>query len=809
MLVISNGAPKSGTTLYYYYTRNLVQRNFETTSHDVLRDLTKRGKLPGIGNFLREINPRILTELQAIVQENGPLVIKVHEPANRNLLEQLQNKSILMTYGHRDPRDMILSGMDHHSRVVPNGNTRLNGFVDFSSALSVAANWAGYSLEWAQSELAHVYTYKDLVTDAKTEIHRLANYLQIDVSDSEIETILSMEKESRSIGKREYNKGTLSRFQSEMSSDQLLRCSVKLGRNLQLLGYESTRFYRSINANEHMEDDARLINFNDLETCKGHSFRWSTSASFILLSLRRANYSFVIDTGELRPQLSTSTITIFVNAQALPAENYCTTKKTIEIFVAKELLKEAGEQTISFACKPLRAPRDTRVLGFPFFNLTIRDEVDYDNWYENLKPERFLVSFHTINKLLSEFKVSSLKNRIFLLQSNLRLRSLSRKTKKLKLVVNHSEVNGRHGTGILIQHMFPDLLDIGLITTQKVFGGGNKKAMFNHHLSSDIYRSKHKVRAVIEKLFKNAPPTLAYIVPYLSVDLLIASALKDIYGCKICLHLMDDNNLIRDGISDTVMRETLAKSDIVFAISRELADAYQSYYGTKIYYFPPVIPDAWIDYKSINPASGQQNPVIIGNIWSETWLRNLIRLLEDVKLSVDWYCINPSSPVVAACWSELESSRITLLKPLSEIGLLESLASRPYSIVPSGGLTGDIEDNIAKLSLPSRAILLIAATHTPLLVLGSDETAISRFVQRHKVGYTSPYESVSFLHAIGKIETDENKNKIVTQCKSLSSTFRASGIEDWIWESTETGAPIDSRFDDLGRLTDSRGVCDE
>lgn len=101
--------------------------------------------------------------------------------------------------------------------------------------------------------------------------------------------------------------------------------------------------------------------------------------------------------------------------------------------------------------------------------------------------------------------------------------------------------------------------------------------------------------------------------------------------------------------------------------------------------------------------------------------------------------------------------------------LLERLKRYPLMIVPSGSLGPD-DPNVAfsRLSLPSRLIFALVGAQIPTLVLGSEETAASRFVRKLGIGTVAGYDSKEFARTIDYLMDPVNRKVLRENGRSLS-----------------------------------------
>jgi FkbM family methyltransferase len=233
-----------------------------------------------------------------------------------------------------------------------------------------------------------------------------------------------------------------------------------------------------------------------------------------------------------------------------------------------------------------------------------------------------------------------------------------------------------------------------------------------------------------------------------------------------------------------------------------MRNIYEQHYGHKIYVVPPIVPDDLILRKpsKLNDTGSQQRGILIGNVWDPVWLTRLRETIRDSGYQIDWPCMNPNAMVsdrtLGSLKEELAADGIFLIDALSVEELDYELKRRPFAVMPSGTLEAEEEtENISRLSLPSRIPYMISSAHLPIVVLGSQETAAARFVERFGLGHCARYEGSQFKKAVESICKHDSQVAIRERARKLAPTFSAANMENWIWDSLDHSEPIDDRFE--------------
>jgi len=240
MFILSAGMPKSGSTLLSLYQRDILIAGRRDNGQLEFERQIMDGRISGIGIFVHELERSyILEDLVKLSSEIGPFVIKTHSSLTSGLRKHILNKDILVTYIHRDPRDVILSAIDHGSR--PAGHPAWNPyFVQFRSvpeSIPLVKEFCKAGMTWIKSGLCEVYTYKDLLTDPATAMDRFSRMISARPEESLTMELIGTYAVNAVKGKKQYNTGKLSRYHDEMSSEEITICNRELAEELAFLGY--------------------------------------------------------------------------------------------------------------------------------------------------------------------------------------------------------------------------------------------------------------------------------------------------------------------------------------------------------------------------------------------------------------------------------------------------------------------------------------------------------------------------------------------------------------------------------------------
>lgn len=366
------------------------------------------------------------------------------------------------------------------------------------------------------------------------------------------------------------------------------------------------------------------------------------------------------------------------------------------------------------------------------------------------------------------------------------------------VLITTNEINERHGTGVILLRFFGDCGNVLSVRSQdhyegKTFGAAQLKLNYSRLSRPECFgRMLHALNG------SSARRILC--VPFIPDDLISAIALKELFNIPLCTYVMDDNNICSHGIPDNLMRETLEKSALRLAISPEIREIYEQKYRLPFHLMPPLVNSALVQSEARMPEGKTwetKTGTLLGNVWSQKWLERLRSTIRDSGLKVDWFG-NTSASWLKYSQEELARDGIVNNGFLPEEELIARLKNSPYAIIPSGSLDQhDDRPEIARLSQPSRMPYLMAVANTPMIVLGSRETAAARFVERFEIGVVSDYSGESFRAAVEEVCQPERQMAFRRNAAAKAPSFSLKRPGDWIWESTEKGRPADDQFEQL------------
>lgn len=243
VLIISAGLPKSGSALYFNLTNDLL---IAAGGRDV-RELKARFRLEDILNYyncnLEQTSTRNVARLYLLNLRFGSFVVKTHSVPTSLLGTAVRAGLIRVTCTIRDPRDVLLSAMEHGKKIL--ASDERHTFASCSTVdntLPQVTHWLNATMAWLKLRHVHLVKYEDLISDPVGELERLASFLRLPIERPELVSIFSKYRRENLDRDKEdylhYNIGLPGRFRDALSSEQIGLCNRQFDTYLKTLQYD-------------------------------------------------------------------------------------------------------------------------------------------------------------------------------------------------------------------------------------------------------------------------------------------------------------------------------------------------------------------------------------------------------------------------------------------------------------------------------------------------------------------------------------------------------------------------------------------
>lgn len=226
--------PKSGSSLLRYFVVEMI-RGVCFKGQRAFTDRIKSGDINGRGTYVSKLDHYLINNLLKISQNIGPVLVKVHLPYSDQLEKLLTSRDIFVTYNYRDPRDMILSAVDHHHRAKAMGLNDFHEFESIAKAIPIAVRWAKQAVLWKRSKITYDISYKHFLHNKLKILNHINKAAGFALPEDTLQKIINQEVLDRKPGKNQFNKGLESRYMDEMSKQELEMCNSALKEYIDIL----------------------------------------------------------------------------------------------------------------------------------------------------------------------------------------------------------------------------------------------------------------------------------------------------------------------------------------------------------------------------------------------------------------------------------------------------------------------------------------------------------------------------------------------------------------------------------------------
>ncbi len=374
------------------------------------------------------------------------------------------------------------------------------------------------------------------------------------------------------------------------------------------------------------------------------------------------------------------------------------------------------------------------------------------------------------------------------------------------VVITPNEINDKHGTGPLVKRVFGERKNVFSIRSKNDWGDHDFGSWTVCIPQQERPRPECYRRALTALANREVGQILC--IPFLSDEIITAIAIRDGYQAKLCNWLMDDQNVAASEVADELIAEYLEKCSLRLFTHPELRDAYERKFGLKSFVLPAVVPHRLVTTELVPPPEDMSRGALLGSFWDQMWFDRTCNALAGSGAKIDWYG-NNKSPWLEFPEESLERAGITALGLYAEDKLVRRLREYPYVIVPIGTLEQkERNTGVARLSLPGRILFAVAAAHTPMLLIGSEETCGARVVRHFGLGEVVPYDREAIAGAVERLTRLESQRRIRGHAVAIAERLSDKGVGVWLQKSIELGRPADDRFESLFAGYDTAGALE-
>lgn len=231
MIIINSGIPKSGSTLIFEYQKELIKSAYPKNG---TKELFKNS----YGGYIETIDESVEKKLIYIHKNHGPFVVKTHTGPTKAIKNLIKTGHAKATFSIRDPRDVIISAMEHGERTRSGGDPS-RAFSEINSirdGLIFSGIYIKTYKSWRTYGNVLFIRYEDMIRNKLGQIKNMAEYFNFSLKNHVIEKIYNHIETSNLVN---LNKGTIKRWKTEMSLKDINLCNKYLGADMESMGYKT------------------------------------------------------------------------------------------------------------------------------------------------------------------------------------------------------------------------------------------------------------------------------------------------------------------------------------------------------------------------------------------------------------------------------------------------------------------------------------------------------------------------------------------------------------------------------------------
>lgn len=169
----------------------------------------------------------------------GPFVIKTHSEPTEAIRDLIDSGLAKASFSLRDPRDTVLSALDHADRSRK-GLDPTGAFSDLQT-IKDAVDFTRRSIKlyskWKCFGKAFFVRYEDFMLEKQNILKTMSDYFDIEPSNEQLNAIYIKHELAKETAWN-FNKGTINRWKTELSLDDLALCEAAFAGELVSMGYD-------------------------------------------------------------------------------------------------------------------------------------------------------------------------------------------------------------------------------------------------------------------------------------------------------------------------------------------------------------------------------------------------------------------------------------------------------------------------------------------------------------------------------------------------------------------------------------------
>ncbi|MCB0397043.1 MAG: sulfotransferase domain-containing protein [Flavobacteriales bacterium] len=241
MFVISAGMPKSGSGYLYNALNDLLAGSGGADARNI-KEKTELGNiLQWYNNNVDDLGFGNLFKLWKASRKYGAFVVKTHSPPSLASRWMAALGMVKVVYSYRDPRDVILSAIDHGEKIRAAGeNHTFASFTDVSASIPEVKTWIDIWRSFQKEKNCLSIRYETLLDEPGSTLQSISDYLGLKANSDLLESIVQKYDRKNDQGTKtglHFNKAVAGRYKEMFTPEDQEVVRESIGREITEMGY--------------------------------------------------------------------------------------------------------------------------------------------------------------------------------------------------------------------------------------------------------------------------------------------------------------------------------------------------------------------------------------------------------------------------------------------------------------------------------------------------------------------------------------------------------------------------------------------
>lgn len=189
--------------------------------------------------FIQNFDEHDYQKIMEVHENSGSIVVKTHKTPVPLIIRLIRENNAKVTCCYRDPRDIVLSVLDHGNRSRA-GIHKIPSFAKYhhpEKVLQDLKSWLKIYFEWQTTNTAYMIQYEHFIEAKLCVLQEMMKVFRLPVSGEVLLGIIKKHDEKKET-KPIFNKGLVYRWKNEMSTEVISLIQSSVGKEIVEMGYD-------------------------------------------------------------------------------------------------------------------------------------------------------------------------------------------------------------------------------------------------------------------------------------------------------------------------------------------------------------------------------------------------------------------------------------------------------------------------------------------------------------------------------------------------------------------------------------------